>query len=76
MNYSTSVEGKAGVSPDEARVLAEFNLTGLPPGPDRDRVEITLTIDASGLILVKAVDLFSRVEITGTVQAGSIQKSA
>lgn len=61
------LEGTAGAPAEQARVLAEFPLKGLPFGPLNDRVAVTFSIDANGVATVTAVDTFSGKEIKGTV---------
>ncbi len=63
------LQGKADGPADKARVLAEFALNGLPEGPLEKRVEVSFSVDANGLVKVRAVDTFSALEITGQADA-------
>lgn len=61
------LEGKANMPASEATVLAEFPMSGLPAGPSKERIKITFTFSSDGVVEVKAVDLYSGMEIVGQV---------
>lgn len=71
----TVLEGKSGCLADEARELASFTFTDLPPGPTDDRISVDFDVDANGLIHVRAVDLASKKELTGKADARSAVSS-
>jgi len=71
----TVLQGKADAPADEQMVLVEIPLNGLPPGPSKQRIEIFFRIDANGIVYVRAVDLFSKKEISGQADAsGAVRK--
>jgi len=69
------LQGDPEEHPDKARVLARFQLSNLPPGPTRERIEVEFAMDCSGLANVHARDLFSGREIAEQVDArDAVQK--
>ncbi|NLE61343.1 MAG: Hsp70 family protein [Planctomycetes bacterium] len=69
------LQGDPEEPPDKARVLARFQLSDLPPGPTRERIEVEFAMDCSGLANVHAKDLFSGREIAEQVDArDAVQK--
>ncbi len=69
------LQGDPEEHPDKARVLARFQLSDLPPGPTRERIEVEFAMDCSGLANVHARDLFSGREIAEQVDArDAVQK--
>ena len=62
------MEGEAFCSSDQARLLAEFKLNGLPAGPSEDRIEVTFAVDTNGLVEVHAMDAVSGTELEGRVE--------
>ena len=69
------LQGDPEEHPDKARLLARFQLSDLPPGPTRERIEVEFAMDCSGLANVHARDLFSGREIAEQVDArDAVQK--
>lgn len=67
----TVLEGSADCPPEKARQLAEFPFEGLPPGRTQDRIEIAFSVDTSGIVHVKAIDLESNRELAGNANTTS-----
>jgi molecular chaperone DnaK len=63
------LQGDPAAPLDEARILAQFSLRDLPAGPTEKRIEVVFAMDASGLVQVRAKDLFSGQEIAEQVDA-------
>ncbi|MEK4032319.1 molecular chaperone DnaK [Methylocystis sp. IM2] len=72
------VQGERPMAPDNTS-LGEFNLDGLPPAPRGvPKVEVTLDIDADGILHVTAKDMASRrsqsIRITGSTRLPENEK--
>ena len=69
------LQGNPSQPLSEAQELAVFPLTGLPPGPEKDRIEITFTLNTDGIVAVRARDRHSNQEISGEADAsGALAK--
>ena len=63
------LQGQASRPLADAHELAVFRMDNLPPGRTKDRIEISFSIDSSGIVAVRAKDLESNQEIIGEVDA-------
>jgi len=65
------LQGERPMAADN-RTLGRFQLTGIPPAPRGvPQIEVTFSIDANGIVHVKAKDLGTNKEQSITIQAGS-----
>jgi len=65
------LQGERPMAADN-RTLGRFQLTGIPPAPRGvPQIEVTFSIDANGIVNVKAKDLGTNKEQSITIQAGS-----
>lgn len=65
------LQGERPMAADN-RTLGRFQLTGIPPAPRGvPQIEVTFSIDANGIVHVKAKDLGTNKEQSITIQSGS-----